>query len=363
MKEPGEGPKRKEKERERLFRLVGEDVEKNGIQKPIGGWGIKQIGTRGGLSALSSPGNPAPDTPEITKTKTDHRPSIVESRSESAPVVDAPRRRVEGLHPEGKPKPAPPNRLVSTVSSIGGLSMTSTKPVAHPSPLHSVTSSIPNIVSPGEEDPASNSGQSTRSQSRAHSRSPTKTMSSPESKTASAQVEPVSPITSRRRQSQRLSSLAGRASQPFAFPAALPPSHPTNRKPATGLLSAFSPFTSTNGSSSKGESRPSISRESTAQPLLSIPHYLQTADRSDSMISIAPSTRAPSEPATPLGETAGGMGGHGIDDYVIVSEAGKGAYGLVKRARQKGWDGEPMGDEVIIKYIIKSRILADCWKK
>ena len=83
----------------------------------------------------------------------------------------------------------------------------------------------------------------------------------------------------------------------------------------------------------------------------------------DSTISIAPSTRAPSEPATPVGETAGGMGGHGIEDYVIITEAGKGAYGLVKRARQKGWHGEPIGDEVIIKYIIKSRILADCWKK
>lgn len=242
--------------------------------------------------------------------------------------------------------------------------MTSSKPIAHPSPLHSVTNPIPSIVSPSEEDPTSGSGQSTRSQSRAHSRSPTSNITSPsEAKAASAQVEPVSPITSRRRQSQRLSSVAGRASQPFAFPAALPASHPTNRKPATGLLSAFSPFTSTNGANSKAEARPAISREPTAQPLLSIPHYLKEGDRSDSMISIAPSTRAPSEPATPSGETSGGMGGNGIDDYVIVSEAGKGAYGLVKRARQRGWDGEPMGDEVIIKYIIKSRILADCWKK
>jgi serine/threonine protein kinase len=57
------------------------------------------------------------------------------------------------------------------------------------------------------------------------------------------------------------------------------------------------------------------------------------------------------------------MGGRGIDDYVILKEAGKGAYGLVMRAKVKGPKGEPVGEEVIIKYIIKARILADCWKK
>ncbi|EPQ27440.1 uncharacterized protein PFL1_04978 [Pseudozyma flocculosa PF-1] len=52
-----------------------------------------------------------------------------------------------------------------------------------------------------------------------------------------------------------------------------------------------------------------------------------------------------------------------ISDYVILSEVGRGAYGLVKRARAKGRDGQATGDEVIIKYIIKSRILADCWRR
>ncbi|BGO88394.1 serine/threonine protein kinase [Rhodotorula toruloides] len=44
-------------------------------------------------------------------------------------------------------------------------------------------------------------------------------------------------------------------------------------------------------------------------------------------------------------------------------EAGKGAYGSVRRAREKGKDGKPVGPELIIKYVIKQRILADCWKK
>jgi len=350
MKETGEGPKRKEKERERLFRLVGEEVERDSVGKPSGGWGIKQFGTGGGLAALS----PAALS----------RSSSISPRegpgTAAIPQGKSGRTKIGGLSPEGKTKPAPPKRLISTVSSIGNLSMTSAKPNLHPSPLHTVTKPPSNDVTPTGEVPLK---PSSRAHSRVHSRSPTYNLTQSDAASTSSQVAPVSPITSRRRQSQRLSSLAGRSPQPFAFPAVLPPSHPTNRKSGSGLLSAFSPFNATNGASKKEEERPAISRAPSTQPFLSIPHYLQQSDRMDSTISIAPSTRAPSEPATPVGETAGGMGGHGIDDYVIITEAGKGAYGLVKRARQKGWHGEPIGDEVIIKYIIKSRILADCWKK
>ncbi|SNX82327.1 related to serine/threonine-protein kinase [Melanopsichium pennsylvanicum] len=52
-----------------------------------------------------------------------------------------------------------------------------------------------------------------------------------------------------------------------------------------------------------------------------------------------------------------------INDFEIVSDIGRGAYGLVKKARRKGPDGRPQGEEVVIKYIIKSRILADCWRR
>ncbi|KAI9264789.1 kinase-like domain-containing protein [Sporodiniella umbellata] len=47
-----------------------------------------------------------------------------------------------------------------------------------------------------------------------------------------------------------------------------------------------------------------------------------------------------------------------IDDYTILSEVGQGAYGLVKLAI-KSDDSEQK--KVVIKYVIKSRILADCW--
>lgn len=52
-----------------------------------------------------------------------------------------------------------------------------------------------------------------------------------------------------------------------------------------------------------------------------------------------------------------------ISDFEIVSDIGRGAYGLVKKARKKGVDGRAQGEEVVIKYIIKSRILADCWRR
>ncbi|PWN33011.1 kinase-like protein [Meira miltonrushii] len=53
-----------------------------------------------------------------------------------------------------------------------------------------------------------------------------------------------------------------------------------------------------------------------------------------------------------------------IQDFVIVDDIGRGAYGLVKKARVRDEkSGEPIGPEFAIKYIIKSRILADCWRR
>ncbi|UZJ56186.1 hypothetical protein CBS101457_005506 [Exobasidium rhododendri] len=63
-------------------------------------------------------------------------------------------------------------------------------------------------------------------------------------------------------------------------------------------------------------------------------------------------------PLPPLGER------RKIDDFVIVSDIGRGAYGLVKRVRLKDQvTGVGVGKEFCIKYIIKSRILADCWRR
>ncbi|KAM0791994.1 hypothetical protein ACM66B_007106 [Microbotryomycetes sp. NB124-2] len=55
-------------------------------------------------------------------------------------------------------------------------------------------------------------------------------------------------------------------------------------------------------------------------------------------------------------------GKRNINSFVIEGEAGKGGYGSVVKAREKGPDGAPVGPPVIIKFIFKHRILADCWK-
>lgn len=53
-----------------------------------------------------------------------------------------------------------------------------------------------------------------------------------------------------------------------------------------------------------------------------------------------------------------------INDFAIVDDIGRGAYGLVKKVRVKDEvTGQPIGPEFCIKYIIKSRILADCWRR
>ncbi|KAI8070696.1 hypothetical protein BC940DRAFT_295349 [Gongronella butleri] len=49
-----------------------------------------------------------------------------------------------------------------------------------------------------------------------------------------------------------------------------------------------------------------------------------------------------------------------IDEYDILDEIGQGAYGMVKLAVKKD-DGTKQ--KVVIKYVIKSRILVDCWTR
>lgn len=319
LREPSR-PK-KEKERERLFREIGEEVQRDGVGSSAGSWGIRQIGSGMGLNYI--PPTPPPiDRSQSESILQPSQPSGITQRSATSPLL--------------APQPHKPS--ASTLSA--------------PSPLHNQV-----VVESPSPTAHKKSLAPSRPRSRIHSRSPSS------SQHMELEAAPLSPITSRRRQSQRLSLLAGRTPQPFAFPAALPPSGPTgSRKPTLGL-SAFSPFTPAARSPPKKRDSTLDEIRRTVGPLSPIPPHLHNVGRSDSVISIAPSTTAPSEIGSPREETAGGAGGKGIDDYIILEEAGKGAYGLVRRARQKGDDGEPVGEEVIIKYIIKSRILADCWKK
>ncbi|KAF6765958.1 CAMK/CAMKL/PASK protein kinase [Ephemerocybe angulata] len=88
-----------------------------------------------------------------------------------------------------------------------------------------------------------------------------------------------------------------------------------------------------------------------------LPQSLKRTPSSGSVLS-ATSTRAPS----PSNDNQSFLGGRSISEFEIEGEIGRGAYGLVKRAREILEDGS-LGPPLIIKQVIKSRILADCWKK
>lgn len=90
-----------------------------------------------------------------------------------------------------------------------------------------------------------------------------------------------------------------------------------------------------------------------------LPQSLRRTPSSGSVLSNAASTRAPSPTSS---ENQSFLGGRSISEFLIEGEIGRGAYGLVKRAREINSDGS-VGPPLIIKQVIKSRILADCWKK
>ncbi|KAH9946660.1 kinase-like protein [Amylocystis lapponica] len=85
------------------------------------------------------------------------------------------------------------------------------------------------------------------------------------------------------------------------------------------------------------------------------PQKLVRANSAASFLSVASSTGPPTPDSESVSERS-------ISEFVIEREIGRGAYGLVKRAREMGNDGT-LGPPLVIKQIIKSRILADCWKR
>lgn len=91
-----------------------------------------------------------------------------------------------------------------------------------------------------------------------------------------------------------------------------------------------------------------------------LPQSIRRTSSSGSTLSQAASTRPPSPSVEK--DRASFLGGRSISEFHIEGEIGRGAYGLVKRAREIHADGST-GSPLVIKQIIKSRILADCWKK
>ncbi|WWC88790.1 uncharacterized protein L201_003703 [Kwoniella dendrophila CBS 6074] len=377
IKKPGDAPPlprtktKRELEREKLLSMVDEELEADKNSPPLddhNGWGggVQIIGS--GLALGSTP-------PALHELRVD--PSDMATRSTSAdPVLHGkpePTNPFENTFAQMKsislpPKPKGPLNVPSSTFKPSPLQASPVNAqTALESPSSSATSpaETPNNVisetTPTGNVPGPSNLESIRDYHKAISRSRHPSVEKSLGSAAALSKEaspPMSPRSPRRRDTNRISLVAGRVVQPFAIPpsTALPPSHPSHPSQRPKLedrnpsLQSFSPFRSP--SLQPHESKTDNNGKTTPQ-----------FPRLDSSISIAPSTLAPSECPTPTDETSGGIGGRGIDDYVILSEAGKGAYGLVMRAKVKGPKGEPVGEEVIIKYIIKARILADCWKK
>ncbi|KAI9508760.1 kinase-like protein [Russula earlei] len=89
------------------------------------------------------------------------------------------------------------------------------------------------------------------------------------------------------------------------------------------------------------------------------PQKLIRSGSTASLLSLDTSTRPPTPSSSIITQTSSERS---ISEFVIQGEIGRGAYGLVKKAREMKADGK-LGPLLIIKQVIKSRILADCWKK
>nr|VWO96686.1 Protein kinase domain-containing protein [Ganoderma boninense] len=103
--------------------------------------------------------------------------------------------------------------------------------------------------------------------------------------------------------------------------------------------------------------RVSITPVEPPSPLPAGPQKLVRTSSAASFLSVASSVGPPT-----AGEQPRSVGDRSISEFVIEREIGRGAYGLVKRAREMMDDGT-LGPPLVIKQIIKSRILADCWKR
>lgn len=347
---------KRELERERLFKMVDEEIAETSSDDGVAAnsWRVQEIGRGGGLDSRGSASSLEPDRRlEMIPSP----PAVSESngsdmaRSVSAPGEDGPYPLIRHFSNASSTVPIRPSPLhaatftgsIAAATSMPSTSVpsvtTSTVQLAPPdgSPDEPVVPRAPPQTEDERFEAIRNYSRSLTRSSRPGSRAVSRAQSRRGSQEDDAQPAPRSP---RRRATQRISLVAGRVVQPLTF-------------------SAITPL----AGSSKAFSLQSFSPFHTGSPAPASKPTIPALEGVKGEVSVAPSTVAPSECGTPENEKAGGVGGHGIDDYVIQAEAGKGAYGLVMRARVKGANGQPVGDEIIIKYIIKSRILADCWKK
>ncbi|GBE78281.1 kinase-like protein [Sparassis crispa] len=131
-----------------------------------------------------------------------------------------------------------------------------------------------------------------------------------------------------------------------------------SRSPSSPRLSTPSRRRSSQQRVSLIAGRVSIVQVEPPSPPPNAPQKLVRTNSSRSFLSVASSTGPP----TPSSEAVEQLSERSISEFVVEKEIGRGAYGLVKRAREMQDDGT-LGPPLVIKQIIKSRILADCWKR
>ncbi|GMK57363.1 hypothetical protein CspeluHIS016_0401970 [Cutaneotrichosporon spelunceum] len=359
-------PKQKTKrelQREQLFKLVDQEIAEAEPEPEPGHrtWNIRGVGSGGGLGGRvglegSSTTNRAGNEPEKKWEESSAEPgspkaTLPESERsptpESEPSLSRAPEVARSLHASSTSRPSP---LQSTF--ISGATVPGSE--GFPGSDIDLTSQPDSAAQPPPPETETERYEAIRHYARKLSTrkslgsGPSRPPSLASSRRGSYEDEATAPRSPRRRDTLRVSLVAGRVVKPAEFPV-LTPLTPANTaavmSPKAAALQSFSPFLR-------------------ASPTGMRPALLTQGSSFSGPGSYASSIIAPSLSATPANEPgSGGVGGHGIDDYIIVKEAGKGAYGLVMRARVRGAKGEPVGEEVIIKYIIKSRILADCWKK
>lgn len=352
-----DGPRAKTKreiERERLLRLVDEEIAGSPPSEPKGhSWGVHEIGTGGGLSRADSRGSQRSrrslDSPGLSEAPPEHSGDI--EQHPLSFLAPAPCFQSDTL----PTKPSPLHADPVTRSAIATPSTATTPAQGTPSPAVPDESPPLSVAQPETEQ---DRFESIRNYSRSFStrKSFSRPASAAPSRRNSAEYSPPRSPRRRERDTPRVSLVAGRIVRPLAFPPLTPmtqvssndskeskegeqgeakePQDDTSNAPRSppsvrqGTLSSFSAFRS-----------PAPGQHSGAFPLMA------RFDSFTSNVSHASSVGAPSSAGTPHSEVVG-AGGHGIDDYVILKEAGKGAYGLVMRAKVKGSSGQPVGVSV-----------------
>lgn len=339
---------KRELEREKLFKMVDEEIAGTPAETPVNSWKVTNIGRGGGLDSRGSSWSLEPDRQLEMDGASDSPVGASMVRAASMPgggEAGSPIVRHFSNTSNTVPVRPSPLHAASVAGNItlssnpsSGIPSSSASDIDLASPDVTVEAKPPQATENERFEAIRNYSRSFKSGSRPPSRAGSREHSRRGSQEDTEQVKPRR--SARSRDTTRISLVAGRVVQPLAFSAITPLSAADKAKSGHSLQS-FSPFRP----ASPGPAQPK-----TLLPLL---------DGVKGDVSVAPSTVAPSECVTPNSEKAGGAGGHGIDDYVIQAEAGKGAYGLVMRARVKGANGEPVGvSQLLAPLTSRTRLLS-----